>query len=202
MKKYCVVVGEGFDDIEAITLINILRRSNVVVDILGVGQREISSFTQVHYIADDVFGNKANAIHEEYAGILLPGGPGVQSLFTNKELLHAVAQFNGMNKLIYAICGAPVILYNAGVLAGRRYTCLPSVAALIKDGKREDANVVIDENIITAKAMGLSADGAFAVLSEIKTIEDASKIASQYYYQSNMNREINIGDSKKSVSLR
>jgi 4-methyl-5(b-hydroxyethyl)-thiazole monophosphate biosynthesis len=182
MNRYCVVIGEGFDDIEAITLINILRRSDIAIDVLSVNKKNISSFTKVNYITDDTFENKASNLHEEHAGILLPGGPGVQSLFNNKELLQAIARFNDLEKLIYAICGAPVILYNAGILRNTRYTCLQSVSAMIKDGKREDVNVVIDGNIITAKAMGVSAEGAFAVLGKIKTTEDAVTFKSQYYY--------------------
>lgn len=179
--KYCVFLGQHFDDIEAITIINILRRSDIMLDVYGVDDEFIKSFTGVQYKADYVFKKFSDIDVSEYKGILLPGGPGVERLLQNHELIHLVHKFNSESKLVFAICGAPVLLDKAGVLEKRKFTCLPAVTSLIKSGTRVDEKVVVDGNVITSKALGTSMDAALKLVEMIKSKEKAIETAKNYY---------------------
>lgn len=179
--KYCVFLGQHFDDIEAITIINILRRSDIMLDVYGVDDEFIKSFTGVQYKADYVFKKCSDIDTSEYKGILLPGGPGVERLLQNHEVINLVRQFHSESKLVFAICGAPIILDRAGVLENRNYTCLPAVTSMIKSGNRVDDKVVIDGNVITSKALGTSMDAALKLVEFIKSKEKAMETAKNYY---------------------
>ncbi|WP_042205329.1 DJ-1/PfpI family protein [Paenibacillus durus] len=179
--KYCAFLGHNFDDIEAITIINILRRSDIVLDVYGIDEELIKSFTGVQYKVDQVFKKCSDIDVSEYKGLLLPGGPGVERLLQNNEIIDLVHQFNSENKLVFAICGAPIILDRAGVLENRNYTCLPAVSSLIKSGSRVDDKVVVDGNVITSKALGTSMDAALKLVEIIKSKEKAIETAENYY---------------------
>jgi 4-methyl-5(b-hydroxyethyl)-thiazole monophosphate biosynthesis len=181
--RFCILLGEGFDDIEALSVIDLLRRANITVDIYGIGKPEITSHSGVRYSTDAVFfetegtGLKEN----EYAGLFLPGGPGVAKLLENERIIEAVGTFHRSGKLIYAICGAPLLLAKAGILTDREYTCLPSVALLITAGTRLDKSVVVSGNIVTAKALGASIEGALTLIEHIASKAKKDEIASYYH---------------------
>lgn len=183
-KTCCIVLGHGFDDIEAITVINLLRRADIRIDIYGVGEKTIGSFTKVTYQTEFVFHHSADISECKYDGLLLPGGPGVKELLNNSELITLIQNFHAANKLIYAICGAPLLLEAAGVLRGKQYTCLPSVASMITSGNRVEKNVVWDTNIITSKALGTSFDGALTVIQALASEEKCQEIKKDYYIHS------------------
>ena len=182
-KKYCAIFGDGFDDIEAVTLVNLLRRSDIEVDVYGVRSKNIVSFTRMTYVADFIFSERDDIDCGAYDGILLPRGPGVLELLRNPALLSLIKDFSDAGKLMYAICGAPLLLEKAGVLQNRTFTCLPSVSEMIKTGTRLEKNVVVDRNLVTSKALGTSLDGALALIGVIASEGKRKEIMDHYYLE-------------------
>jgi protein deglycase len=180
-KRFCLFLGDGFDDIEAVALIDLLRRAGVAIDIHGVGRERIRSYSGLEYTADFAFREGTVLDVRRYDGILLPGGPGVANLLSREGLIQAIREFHAAGKLIYAICGAPLLLDKAGVLGGRRFTCLPSVAPRIASGSYCEADVVRDGNIVTSKALGTSIDGALALIEAIVSPAKKEEIRSYFH---------------------
>jgi protein deglycase len=179
--SYCIMLGEGFEDVEALAVIDVLRRARVPVDIYGVDSEMISSRSQVDYKTERVFRKESDVDPSEYEGILLPGGPGVDALVKNKALLAVIRKFHGEGKLIFAICAAPRLLDVAGVLENRRYTCYPNTP--VTAGIRVDEAVVVDGNIITSQGVGTSLAAALKLVEIIVSRSEAGNQAKKILYR-------------------
>lgn len=184
--KYCMILGENFEDVEALAPLDLLRRAGVEVETWGVGGDWISGRTRVPMKTDKVFHKQDDIEVNDYAGILLPGGPGTGALVENSEVVSLVKAFHAKGKLIFAICAAPRILDRAGVLKGRRYTCFPTARAEIKHGEHCEETVVVDGNIITSRGMGTSIDAGLKLLeiivSPLEARSQAEKVVYPYYH--------------------
>jgi 4-methyl-5(b-hydroxyethyl)-thiazole monophosphate biosynthesis len=178
---YCIILGNNFEDVEALAVIDILRRAKIPVEIFGVGSDKIKSRSNIIYFTEKVFMSEKDVDPSKYEGILLPGGPGVGELAENNELLKIIREFNRQKKLIFAICAAPLLLDKAGVLEGKKYTSYPGTE--IKSGTFVDRKVVIDENIITSKGVGTALDAALKLVEVIKSKEEAMQLAEKIVYE-------------------
>jgi len=178
---YCIILGNNFEDVEALAVIDILRRAKIPVEIFGVGSDKIKSRSNIIYFTEKVFMSEKDIDPSKYEGILLPGGPGVGELAENNELLKIIREFNRQKKLIFAICAAPLLLDKAGVLEGKKYTSYPGTE--IKSGTFVDRKVVIDENIITSKGVGTALDAALKLVEVIKSKEEAMQLVEKILYE-------------------
>ncbi|MBN2353910.1 MAG: DJ-1/PfpI family protein [Spirochaetales bacterium] len=177
---YCTFLGDGFEDIEALSFIDLLRRAKVSVDIYGVDKEFIVSRSKVVYKTEKTFRSEGDVAFESYDGILLPGGPGVDDLVNNKALLAVIRKFFGTGKLVFAICAAPRLLDAAGVLDGRRYTCYPGTP--IKSGTHVDESVVVDGNVVTSQGVGTALAAAIKLVEIIVSKEEAAKQAEKVVF--------------------
>lgn len=180
--KYCMILGEGFEDVEALAPLDLLRRAGVEVDTYGVGGEWITGRTRVPMKADKVFTSQADIDTGQYDGILLPGGPGTDALVENDALVEVVKAFHAQGKLIFAICAAPRILDRAGLLAGRRYTCFPAARAAIQAGEHCEATVVVDGNLVTSRGMGTAIDAGLKLVELIVSPAEARTQAERVVY--------------------
>jgi protein deglycase len=178
--KYCIFLGNNFEDVEAVTQIDLLRRASVPVDIYGVGSGSIQSRSRITYQTDRVFVKESDVDAGQYDGILLPGGPGVSELVKNGELLKVIRKFYDEKKLVFAICAAPQLLDRAGVLEGKNYTCFPGTE--IRSGIHHDERIVIDGNIITSQGVGTSLDAAIKLVEIIVSKAESEKQAEKVLY--------------------
>ncbi len=119
----------------------------------------------------------------EYAGLLLPGGPGVKAQTGNEELLHTIRAFVTAKNLVFAICAAPLLLDRAGVLRGRKFTCYPGTAGEIRSGTRLDEKVVVDGKIVTSQGVGTSLDAAIRLVEIIVSKSEALDQAGKALYR-------------------
>lgn len=182
MMKYCMILGQGFEEVEALAPLDLLRRANVEVDTYGVDGEWISGRTRVPMKADKIF-HEANDIDvSAYDGILLPGGPGVDALVDNAGLIQVIQAFHAQGKLIFAICAAPRLLDRAGLLQGRRYTCFPAARSAIQSGEHCEDSVVVDGKIITSRGMGTAIDAGLKLVEVIVSSEEARKQAERVVY--------------------
>jgi len=167
-------LADGFEELEAITPIDLLRRAGVQVQTIGVGS---GTPTGSHGITVTCDATEVDLT--ACAGVILPGGPGHTRLAQSamvRDCLAAVAAKGGM---LAAICAAPSILGELGYLHGRRATCYPGFADKLQGASPVDSPVVVDDNVITARAAGASIDFGLACVAYLCGSEKASEIAAQ-----------------------
>jgi len=169
-------LAEGFEELEAIAPLDILRRAGVEVQSVGIGGRIV---TGSHGIAVtcDITSKEIN--REACEGVILPGGPGRTNLARSDEVLEMLritAQRGGM---IAAICGAPEILGLLGLLEGKRACCFPGCEKDLLGAEIFYDPVVTDGNIITSRGAGTAILFALALVEYLVSPEKAKAIAAQ-----------------------
>ncbi|MBN2279878.1 MAG: DJ-1/PfpI family protein [Candidatus Marinimicrobia bacterium] len=151
MIKILVPLAPGLEEIEAIAIIDILRRSGATVVTAGLETRNILGSHQIPIIADELL---ENITASEYDGIVLPGGmPGTINLKNNDKVVALVQKFHTDGKLVAALCAAPMVLHQAGVLEGKKFTIHPGTKNEVPL-QAENDQVVEDGNIVTGQASG------------------------------------------------
>ena len=165
MKRVLVPLAEGFEEIEAVTIIDVLRRAGVRVDVASLGDKRV---TGSHGIAVEADMSLDDARAADYDLMALPGGmPGTLHLRQDPRVLRLVREMESSDKPLAAVCAAPSVLAEAGVLEGRRATVHPSAASFLAGAKIEDARVVRDGKIVTGKAAGTALEFAFALVEAL-----------------------------------
>ncbi|RRD75675.1 DJ-1/PfpI family protein [Alloprevotella sp. OH1205_COT-284] len=157
-----IFIADGFEEIEALTTIDILRRCGIEVTTVSVtGTRLIRGAHGVPLMVDTVF-RKGETTKSQ--GLILPGGmPGAKNLSLHEGLRKSLLFHNERRTLIAAICAAPMILGKRDLLVGRRATCYPGFEQELRGAIYVDSPVCEDGNIITAKGPAYATDFAFAI---------------------------------------
>ena len=167
-------LANGFEECEAITPLDILRRANVEVKTVGIGSNVITGSHNITINCDTV--NK-DLSFDNLEAIILPGGiPGTPNLEKDRTVQQAIdySQENGL--LICAICAAPSILGHKGILNNKNATCYPGFENELIGAKIADEKTVLDGNIITARGAGAASDFGFKILEYLKGKEIAQQI--------------------------
>ena len=174
-KRAGILLAEGFEEIEAVTPIDLLRRGGVEVTVIGVSDREVTGAHGIPIRADAVLGD---ADTDSLDILVLPGGmPGSSNLAADDGVNMLVKQFAAQGKPIAAICAAPaLVLAPLGVLDGKRATCYPAMKERAPGINFSDEGVVRDGTIITGQGAGKAAEFALAVLEALEGRETAEKI--------------------------
>lgn len=174
--KALIVLADGFEDVEAVAAIDVLRRGGVEVVTASLsGRREVRSAHGVTMLADASFADVAD---EAYDAIVLPcGGEGTQNLKASAELAERLRKQKADGGLLCAICAAPTVFVEAGVLdEGQHVTCYPT-CALDLDRPCAGVPVVADGNVITGQAPGSAVLFALVVLQALTDEKNAAKVA-------------------------
>ena len=151
MVNVAILFAEGFEEIEGLTTVDILRRAGISTTIIGVEEKEITGAHQVTIKSDKTI-DKLNI--SEIDCLVLPGGaPGFENLKNNDLVLSAIKDADQKKKIVAAICASPSVLSHAGILNQRRSTIYPGMEVEIRKGGGiyVDDIVVIDDHIITSK---------------------------------------------------
>lgn len=170
MKKVFVILAPGFELIEALTPVDVLKRCGLDVITLSIGDSlEVESSMKNKIIADKMF-SSSEALEGDM--IILPGGyPGFVNIGEHPELMKTVNAYLNAGRLIGAICGAPSALAINGLIDGRKVVAHSSVKELMKTCKIQDSKVFRDENIITAVGAGVSLEFAFELAKSLVSQE-------------------------------
>ena len=165
MKKILLLLAEGFEEVEALTTVNYLRRMEIIVDTCSItGEKNVRGAHKITVEAD----KKLYEIEsiESYDGIVIPGGiPGATNLRDSERVIELVQEFNNEKKLIGAICAGPIVLQRAGIIQGKKITSYLGFEDDLKEGIYKDDLVVQDGNIVTARGP------AVAVYFALKLVE-------------------------------
>lgn len=166
MKKVLVPVAEGFEEIEAVTIIDVLRRAGMEVTVAGLRRGEIKGAHDIKISPDALL----DAVKDkDFDMIVLPGGmPGVDHLRKDARVISLLKKMKETNKPIGAICAAPLVLRDAGLTSGLKFTCYPGFDSQIPGGKFEKGRVVTDGNIITSKGPGTALEFALKIVEMLE----------------------------------
>ena len=171
MPHAITVLADGFEEIEAVTYIDLLRRAGVNVTILGLNSIEVRGAHGLWVRADMLFGD----FDGEFDALVLPGGgPGTQNLAASGELLGLIQSASAMGKLCAAICAAPTVLAQAGVLDNKKATCYPGCESRMPGALVIDDAVVVDGDVITSRAVGTAIPFALELVEALAG-EDAAR---------------------------
>jgi 4-methyl-5(b-hydroxyethyl)-thiazole monophosphate biosynthesis len=175
-----VPLAEGFEEIEAVTIIDILRRGNIEVTVAGVGSMRP---TGSHGISVECDAPLEALRQERYDAIVLPGGPGTRHLRDSEGLRLLLIQHAKNGALVAAVCAAPTVLEEAGLLKEKRATSHPDSAPEMKNCRYVEEPVVEDGNIITSRGAGTSIAFAAAIVKKLAGEDVARDILARIQYR-------------------
>lgn len=167
---------DGFEEIEALTTVDILRRADIDVRTVSLtGKQQVTGGHNIPVIADVLF----DAVDIAAADMLIiPGGTVQYNEHTG--LKAALPPFVAAGKKVAAICAAPMVLGNLGLLAGKKATCYPGFEQYLQDAQLQSgAAVVVDGNIITGRGPGLAIDFALQIVETLTNVAKRDAIAAQ-----------------------
>ncbi|MCL2801715.1 MAG: DJ-1/PfpI family protein [Treponema sp.] len=179
-KKAIVLLADGFEEVEAVTPIDYLRRAGIEVTAASISNSltVTGRWTGIKVIADVLL---SDIVKESgsWDAVIVPGGlPGADNLAASKETGALLKSMADSGRLVCAICASPVIvLAPLGLLAGKKFTCYPGMEEKTKEGSWSGDRVVVDGNIITSRAAGTTGEFAIAIIKKLLGEEAGNKIA-------------------------
>ena len=170
-------LAEGFEEIEALTPVDILRRGKMEVVTVGVGGKRIKGSHGITVEAD-ITENELVSFEGMEAAVLPGGMPGTLNLDKCSKVREAVKYCADNELVVGAICAAPSVLGHLGVLKGKKAVCYPSFEKELVGAIESDEYVCRDGNVITAKGMGVSVDFGLALLEALKDKQTSEHVKS------------------------
>jgi len=181
MPKVLAILVDGFEEIEAVTPIDLLRRAGVEVTIATLGApRTVTGRCGIALQGECSLGDALSREPGGYDCLLLPGGPGVNTLRESTEVIKTVNQQHAAGRLVAAICAAPLVLLEAGILEGRRYTAHGSVVEELPNILPDEA-VVVDGNIVTSRGAGTALQFGLTLAELIVGTDGSQRIAGEIH---------------------
>ena len=171
-----VFLANGFEEIEGLTVVDLLRRAKIYVDTVSIMDDYIVHGAHgINVQTEDLFDE---VDFEEFDMVVLPGGmPGTLNLKEHDGVRYVVKQYAKEGRFVGAICAAPTILKSLGLLEGRRATCYPGVEDEMENVILTETAVVVDDNIITSQGVGTAIDFALKLIEVLDGEEKAKEIA-------------------------
>lgn len=177
MPTVLAILAEGFEEIEAVTPIDLLRRAGVEVTVATLGDGiHVTGRNGLTMHADTPLAAVEAAGPREFDALLLPGGPGVKHLRASAAVRALVLRQHTAGRWLAAICAAPTVLHDAGLLGGRRYTAHFSVANELPH-ILADQPVVVDGHLITSRGAGTSLEFGLELVTRLCSAEITTEIA-------------------------
>lgn len=167
MKDLLILLADGFEDIEALTVADYLRRADLDVDLVSISDNNVvKSAHGVRVLADKTF---IEINFEDYKGLYIPGGlPGATNLAKDEKIVEAAEMYLQEDKYVAAICAGPIVLDKAELLKNKKFTCFPGFEQNLSVQDRLDEPVVFDENMITAMGPSFAQVLAFELIKLFK----------------------------------
>ena len=179
--KVAVHFAEGFEEIEALAPVDILRRAEIeCVTVSVTGNKEVSSTRGVKVLADKLIDD---VDYSDIDMLILPGGmPGTKNLGQSKKLLEIILKFYNEKKWLAAICAAPSVFGELGILKNETAVCYPGVEEKLEGANIGSEKCVVSNKIITSKGPGTAMDFSFKIVEVLKNIETAEKLKKEMIY--------------------
>lgn len=168
MSKIGIFLSDGCEEIEALAVVDIMRRAKIEITMISVtGKKTITGSHNIVFQAETLF---EDVYFDELDGIVLPGGmPGTNHLKAHEGVNRIVKSFAENHKLVAAICAAPSVLGEAGILNGKEATCHPGFEPALQGAEVvTGVPAVRSDNIITSRGMGTAVDFALEIVRYFK----------------------------------
>lgn len=173
--KIIVPLAEGFEEIEAVSIIDTLRRGGLEVITASLHDRVVTGSHGIPVTADKIL-----ETDEKFDGIVLPGGmPGSANLKKDPRIIKLIQEIGKSGGITAAICAAPIVLAEAGILEGKKYTCYPGYENEITGGVHKSEAVIADGKVITGKGAACAIPFALTIVEIIKGKDAAVKLKEQ-----------------------
>lgn len=176
-----VVFAEGFEEIEGLTVVDLLRRAGIEVLMTGLsGEGDVTGAHGIR-VGMDLSLDKADL--NKAAAIILPGGmPGTKNLGASQELAGILKEADQKKIRIGAICAAPSVLGDLGLLKGHRAVCYPGFEERLEGAFAGEESVVTDGHITTSRGMGTAIDFGLSLIAQLRSREEAERIGKSIVY--------------------
>ena len=176
VKRVLVPVADGTEEIEAVTVVDVLVRAGASVTVASVGERQVTASRGVKLVADTGI---ADCVDEDWDLVALPGGiPGAEHLRDSSDLRRLLARHAAEGRLLAAICAAPaVVLEQQGLIGGRAATCHPAFVGHLSDPSAAGARVVVDRALVTSQGPGTAMEWALQLVALLFGEEKARQVA-------------------------
>lgn len=165
MKNSVIFLANGFEEIEALTVVDVLRRANLKCDMCSLMDIEVTGSHGITIKANLII---SNLISQHYDCIILPGGmPGAKNLKENKKIISLVKSFNRDGKLVAAICAATIVLKEADIIEDKKVTSFPGVKPELVGCDYQEEIVVQDDNLITSRGPATALEFALKLVENL-----------------------------------
>lgn len=178
MKRVICILTNGFEELEAVGTIALLRRAGIEIDVFALDATEATGRYDINI---GKIKRLNDAVLSDYDCLFLPGGPHYKILEASNMVQDIILKFHNDNKIIAAICAAPTILGHMGLLKGKNYTCFTSMNEDF-GGTYIDQYAVTDGNLVTGRSAAAVIDFAFALIEKLAGQDQAEKTKAQIYY--------------------
>lgn len=176
------MLADGFEEVEALTVVDLLRRADIDVMMTSItGERLVHGTHGVNVEADMLFNP---AVMKDIDAVVLPGGmPGAANLDADEQLAALLKDAAAKGAAVAAICAAPMILGHHGLLEGKKATIYSGMEGELYGAEHADGTVVIDGNIITSMGPGTAMDFGLALIAYLKDEKTSAKVRADLLYR-------------------
>lgn len=180
--KIIVFLADGFEEVEALTVVDYLRRVDIEVDMVSITENtEVVGAHNIRVIADKLMKDIKDI--DSYDGLVIPGGlPGATNLRDNKNVIELVKDMNSKDGLIGAICAGPIVLERAGIIKDKDVTSYPGFEEELESSSYIKNSVVRDGNIITSRGPFFAVDFAIEIVSYLLDKKTAQELKDDILY--------------------
>ena len=181
MSRVCVFLADGFEEIEGLTVVDILRRAGVDTQMVSITDERMVTGSHKIPVQADVCLKDMDPDKTEM--LVLPGGmPGTLNLGACRELTDLLVRFHEEGKKVAAICAAPSVLGDLGSLTGKRAACYPGFEERLVGARVVYDRVAVDGNVTTSRGMGTAISFALALTEQLVSAEKAEEIKKGIIY--------------------
>jgi protein deglycase len=173
-----VILAPDFEEVEAVTPIDLLRRAGIKVHVIGLGAKEIKGSHGITVLADAIL-TPTSFLPD---AIVLPGGPGHSNLLKSELLIEFVKKMFAAGGLCAAICAAPSVFGKAGILAGKKATCFPGYEDKLNGGLFVNQQIVVDGTVITSRSAGTAVPFSLGIIAHLLDKKAADAVAAAIVY--------------------
>ena len=178
-----VFLAEGFEEVEALTVVDYLRRKDIKVDMVSItDDKNVKGAHDIVVTTDKRLSNIDDVY--KYHGAIIPGGmPGATNLRDNAKVIDIIERLNDKNRMIAAICAGPIVLKRANIIDGIEVTSYPGFEQELEGGIYKEEPVVRDGNIITARGPAFAVDFAIEIIDYLLGHEKAAELKEDILYK-------------------
>ncbi len=183
MSKVYLFLAEGFEEIEALMVVDLLRRAEIAITTVAImGNLKVKGRSNIEVMADTLFENVDT--FEDADMLVLPGGmPGTRYLEQYEPLRRLIAAHLNNGKKAAAICAAPTVFGKMGLLKEKAATCYPGMEEELFCAEAKTDKVVVDGNITTSRGLGTAIEFALELIGQLEGAEKAEKVAESVVFE-------------------